>query len=117
MLSSSSSVAAAEAKYREVYSEEGKQVLILFATEYGFSEEVPHIAPRHLWHLRFRSRVILKITSAISPPQVSRKLFDGLYAPPQCQPRLVNARDRDVFDLEKEQVLFRFTSHSRTLAH
>jgi len=68
-------VAAAEAKYREVYSEEGKQVLILFATEYGFSEEV------------------------------SRKLFDGLYAPPQCQPRLVNARDRDVFDLEKEQAV------------
>lgn len=34
------STEAEEAKYSEVYTEEGKQVLVLYATEYGFSEEV-----------------------------------------------------------------------------
>lgn len=34
-------IEAEEAKYTEVYTQEGKQVLVLFATEYGFSEEVP----------------------------------------------------------------------------
>lgn len=66
---------AEEAKYSEVYTEEGKQVLVLYATEYGFSEEV------------------------------GKKLFDHLYAPPACQPRVVNARDREVFDLMKEQAV------------
>jgi hypothetical protein len=36
--------------------------------------------------------------------QVGRKLFSHLYAPPACQPRVVNTRDREVFDLMKEQV-------------
>ncbi len=35
---------------------------------------------------------------------MGKKLFDHLYAPPACQPRVVNARDREVFDLMKEQV-------------
>lgn len=47
------SAEAEEAKYSQVYTEEGKQVLVLFATEYGFSEEVPQRRARGilLWSM------------------------------------------------------------------
>ncbi|KAL6080194.1 Sulfite reductase [NADPH] flavoprotein alpha-component [Balamuthia mandrillaris] len=70
---------AAAEKYSRVYAEEGKQVLIVYGTEYGFGEEV------------------------------SKKLFDRIYdLDPEehnLQPRLFNLRDKDSFDLHKEQVV------------
>lgn len=67
------------AKYRTKYDEPGKQLLILYASEYGFSEEV------------------------------ARKLFDriadnGIFQELSLQPRVVNARNFEVLDFSKEQV-------------
>lgn len=68
------------AKYRTKYDEPGKQLLILYASEYGFSEEV------------------------------ARKLFDRIaddetYQELSLQPRVVNAKDFKVLVFDKEQVL------------
>lgn len=67
------------AKYRTKYDEPGKQLLILYASEYGFSEEV------------------------------ARKLFDRIaddesYQEVSLQPRVVNAKDFELLDFDKEQV-------------
>ncbi len=67
-------------KYHTNYKEPGKQLLILFGTEYGFSEEV------------------------------AKSLFDRLcadqYQEHSWQPRLVNAKDYLLVDFHREQVLF-----------
>lgn len=68
------------ARYRTKYDEPGKQLLILYATEYGFSEEV------------------------------ARKLFDRIanneiFQDLSLQPRVVNAKNFEVLDFNKEQVV------------
>jgi sulfite reductase (NADPH) flavoprotein alpha-component len=62
-------------RYREVFTKAGKQVLILYMTEYGFSEFV------------------------------AKRLFDALRPLPDIQPRMVNARDKTIFDFMKEQLV------------
>ena len=67
-------------KYRTKYDEPGKQLLILYGSEYGFSEEV------------------------------ARKLFDKIadnetYQELSIQPRVVNAKDFNILDFTKEQVV------------
>ena len=67
------------AKYRTKYDEPGKQLLILYASEYGFSEEV------------------------------ARKLFEEIadgetYQELSLQPRVINAKDFELLDFDKEQV-------------
>ncbi len=66
-------------KYRTNYTEPGKQLLILFGTEYGFSEEV------------------------------AKALFDLLsgdhYQEQSFQPRLLNAKEYLQVDFDKEQVV------------
>ena len=66
-------------KYCTNYEEPGKQVLILFGTEYGFSEEV------------------------------AKKLFDRLSEDQcqelSLQPRVLNAREYTKVDFDKEQVI------------
>lgn len=73
-------------KYKTKYEEPGRQILILYGTEYGFSEEV------------------------------ARKLFDAFAEDEECaqldiQPRVVNARDYKLIEFDKEQVvLFVFST-------
>ena len=67
-------------KYRIKYDEPGKQLLILYGSEYGFSEEV------------------------------ARKLFDKIadnetYQELSIQPRVLNAKDFNILDFTKEQVV------------
>ena len=67
-------------KYHTKYDEPGKQLLILYGSEYGFSEEV------------------------------ARKLFDKITDNETCldlsmQPRVVNAKNFETLDFNKEQVL------------
>lgn len=67
-------------RYYSRYEELGRQVLILYGTEYGFSEEV------------------------------ARKLFDKMAASPSLQdlsvqPRIVNSRDYMKVDLSREHVV------------
>ena len=62
------------------YEEPGRQVLILYGTEYGFSEEI------------------------------ARKTFDAFCDNEECtkldiQPRVVNARDYKLVQFDKEQVV------------
>ena len=68
-----------KSKYNSIYEENGRQVLILYGTEYGFSEEV------------------------------ARKLYDALNTEDcleySIQPRLVNAKDYKVIDFEQERVV------------
>ncbi|KAJ8312637.1 hypothetical protein KUTeg_010010 [Tegillarca granosa] len=67
-------------KYKPSYTVEGRQILIVYGTEYGFSEEV------------------------------SRKLFDRLSDieigkdESRFQPRMVNAKDYTCIDWEQEQI-------------
>ena len=66
-------------KYRTKYDEPGKQLLILYASEYGFSEEV------------------------------ARKLFDRIandeiFQELSLQPRVINTKNFEVLDFSKEQV-------------
>lgn len=73
-------------KYKTKYEEPGRQILILYGTEYGFSEEV------------------------------ARKVFDDFTENKECaqlalQPRVVNARDYKLIEFDKEQVvLFVFST-------
>ena len=73
-------------KYKTKYKEPGRQILILYGTEYGFSEEV------------------------------ARKVFDVFTENEECaqlalQPRVVNARDYKLIEFDKEQVvLFVFST-------
>ena len=73
-------------KYKTKYEEPGRQILILYGTEYGFSEEV------------------------------ARKVFDAFKENDECtkldiQPRVVNARDYRLIEFDKEQVvLFVFST-------
>ena len=63
-------------KYASKYSVPGKQVLILYGTEYGFGEEI------------------------------SRKLFDVLSDnSSDIQPRVLNAKNYELIDFEQEEVL------------
>ena len=63
-------------KYASKYSLPGKQVLILYGTEYGFGEEI------------------------------SRKLFDVLSDnSSDIQPRVLNAKNYEVVDFKQEEVL------------
>lgn len=63
-------------KYCTNYTTPGKQVLVLYGTEYGFAEEI------------------------------SRKVFDRLAAIGQLiQPRLINAKNYSMVDFEKEQIM------------
>ena len=71
---------SALSKYGTKYEEPGKQVLILYGTEYGFSEEI------------------------------SRKLFDRIadgdsYQDLSWQPRVMNSKDFGKIDFSQEQVL------------
>lgn len=83
------------AKYHTKYDEPGKQLLILYASEYGFSEEV------------------------------ARKLFDRIaddetYQELSLQPRVVNAKDFELLDFNKEQValcLFSTTGDGKFMNH
>ena len=73
-------------KYKTKYEEPGRQILILYGTEYGFSEEV------------------------------AKKVFDAFKENDECikldiQPRVVNARDYRLIEFDKEQVvLFVFST-------
>ena len=66
-------------RYSARYEEPGKQLLILYGTEYGFSEEV------------------------------AKKLFDQICdetdKEQSLQPRVLNAKDFEKVDFNKEQVL------------
>ena len=62
-------------RYTKIFTEPGKQVLVLYGTEYSFSGEV------------------------------ARKLFDNLMKMEGVQPRLINMKDYNgMCDLLKEQV-------------
>ncbi len=76
----SNSQNSALSKYCTHYKEPGKQLLILYGTEYGFSEEI------------------------------ARKLFDRIsdndsYRELSWQPRVLNSKDFGKVDFSKEQVL------------
>ncbi len=70
---------SALSKYCTKYEEPGKQILILYGTEYGFSEEI------------------------------ARKLFDKVddesYRELSWQPRVMNSKDFEKIDFSKEQAL------------
>ncbi len=63
---------------------------------------------------RFTSKSALFLTHCSE--EVSRKLFDRLLAMPEIQPRVINARDRTIFDLQKEQVYHNSISTSAFVA-
>lgn len=68
------------AKYRTKYDEPGKQLLILYASEYGFSEEVAR-----------------KLFDRIASDEIFQEL--------SLQPRVVSAKNFEVLDFSKEQVV------------
>ncbi|XP_060074915.1 NADPH oxidoreductase A-like [Ylistrum balloti] len=71
-----------DGRYMKPYDTEGKQVLILYGTEYGFSEEVA-------------GKLFDRIISMSNPDD------DG-----PLQPRLVNVKHHEYVDLSKEQIIF-----------
>ncbi|KAL4223334.1 hypothetical protein ACF0H5_016805 [Mactra antiquata] len=75
-------VSNSETKYKADYTEEGRQILILYGTEYGCSEDIAKL-------------LFDKI----------KTLNEHIELPP-FQPRLINARDYKVIDFTREQVVF-----------
>jgi sulfite reductase (NADPH) flavoprotein alpha-component len=71
---------AEPSKYDMPYTTDGKQLLILFGTEYGYSEEL--------------AKRTFDLLEGLG--------IDGL------QPRVVNMADHETVDLTKEQVRMRF---------
>ncbi|KAL3856423.1 hypothetical protein ACJMK2_011185 [Sinanodonta woodiana] len=69
---------SSHSKYTVEYTTEGKQILILYGTEYGFSEEVA----KHLFD----------------------RICEQQGLDPLLQPRLVNASQYDCLDLSREQL-------------